>query len=40
MKHNPSKLVTLIHLYNALMKQTRPEIFCRALMGGNLEAGL
>ena len=39
-KHNPNKLVTVIHLYNALMKQTWPEIFCRALMGGNLETGL
>ena len=39
-KHNPNKLVTLIHLYYALMKQTWPEIFRRALMGSNLEAGL
>ena len=39
-KHSPNKLVTLIHLYNALMKQTWREVFCRALMGDNLEAGL
>lgn len=39
-KHNSNKLVTLIHLYNDLMKQSWPEICCRALMGGILEAGL